>query len=822
MPSTPLGLQPARLARAARTLLIAFGAALLYPHTVLAHDLVETPVARSESVVDAGPETLTGSVHALVVDDPAHGTSHRYVDLELDDGTLVPLRGDGTPALEAGARASVTGHRNGKWLDVVTAQTAGSASRNVPKANAEVEGSFAILHADDFAHGHSVFIYQVRQASGKVNRLRLAMPPSELEPGTRVRVVGSAEADGESITPDRITILSRAASSSKAEGAIAKAAVANRVLVIMANFNNTAAPAYRAAQAQQVMTSNADSVANFFREASFGQQVMNVTVTPAWVTMNMAYPATCRDSDWGGIATRAEAAATALGAGYDSDGYDYVVYVFPTVSACGWLGLAYVGQPHKAWINGVTAFRTQAVAHEMGHNFGLLHAASLRCSGAVIGGSCSASEYGDPFDTMGNQRAMHYNAVQKSRLGWIPPTSVATYGGGAVTYTLSPLEVGGASTYAVKIPTGSVSRTYWLEFRQPIGFDSPLSAFPNNGAQIRVSSPFETMCPGCDMWSIDTELIDATPGTSTFTDATLTAGQTFSDPNYGINVTVLSATPSALTVQVATGNAAPPAPPAPATTTTSVSSTANPATSGATITLTGFVNGSAPTGSVRFTDNGSTIAGCGAVVLAGSGNTRSASCVTNALMTGSHAIVASYGGDAANKPSTGAPLAEVVNAPIDGTNVALAANGGVASASTTLGPSFAPSGVIDDRRSGAGWGVYAGWADATAGAFPDWLQVNFNGTRTIDHVVVYSVQDNYMNPAEPTDSMTGTLYVISSFDVQAWNGSAWTTIASVSGNNLIKRTVWFAPRAMSSIRISVTGTQDGVWSRITQVEAWGQ
>ena len=37
------------------------------------------------------------------------------------------------------------------------------------------------------------------------------------------------------------------------------------------------------------------------------------------------------------------------------------------------------------------------------------------------------------------------------------------------------------------VPTGSANRTYWLEFRQPIGFDSALSAFPNNGAQIRVA-----------------------------------------------------------------------------------------------------------------------------------------------------------------------------------------------------------------------------------------------------------------------------------------------------------------------------------------------
>src|SRR5678816_1960503 len=205
----------------------------------------------------------------------------------------------------------------------------------------------------------------------------------------------------------------------------------------------------------------------------------------------------------------------------------------------------------------------------MGHNFGLLHAASLRCATA-IGGACSSSEYGDPFDAMGNQRAMHYNAMQKAKLAWIPPMSVKTHTGGSATYTLSPLETGGATTYAVKIPTAASNRTYWLEFRQPIGFDSPLAAFNSNGAQIRVSYPFETMCSGCTSNSDDTELLDMTPSTTSFNDATLPVGQTFSDTTYGINVTVLSASASALTVQVGTGGgtggAAPPAPTATTTT----------------------------------------------------------------------------------------------------------------------------------------------------------------------------------------------------------------------------------------------------------------
>ena len=790
-------------------------------NTAIAHGAAGQSALQTvrEAAADVA-QTMTGTVNAFVVVDTTRGTSQRHVELRLDDDTFVPLRGRAVDALAQDARVEVSGHRRGKPLDVESVRTLSLVPSRDNGATAEVDGTLAILHADYFADEKSAFIYEVPDASGKVRRLRMGALPAALEPGMKVRVHGRADASDESMLPERITILARPAptSGAKPDGPPTKAATANSVLVIMASFNNTAAPGFSAAQAQQVMVSNADSVANFFRETSYGQQVMNVTVTPGWVTMNLAQPASCGSSDWRGIGTSADAAAKTLGTAYDPAAYQFVVYVFPTVPACGWLGLAYIGFPQKSWINGVGAFRTSTIAHEMGHNFGLLHAASLRCSGVPIGGNCSSSEYGDPFDAMGNQRTMHFNAMQKSKLAWISPTSVRTHTGGSATYTLSPLEVAGAATYAVKIPTSASNRTYWLEFRQPIGFDSPLSSFPNNGAQVRVAYPFETLCSGCDTYSDDTQLLDMTPSTATFTDATLLAGQTFSDAAYGVNVTVLSATAGALTIQVGTGGAPPP--PAFAPTTTTIVGTPNPSLTGATVAFTATVSGSAPTGAVRFTDNGVTIPGCSGIGLSGSGNARSASCSTNALITGTHAIAASYEGDAGNAASASATLSQAVHAPFKGTNVALASKGGVATASSIHSPGFSPDGVNDDRRSGAGWGSGGGWNDGTRSAFPDWVQIRFNGPKTIDHVVVHSLQDNYLSPAEPADSTKFTRYGLTDFEVQGFDGANWATLGTVSGNELVKRTVSFSPYTTDRIRILITGSRDALWSRVTEVEAW--
>jgi len=789
------------------------GAALA--HGASEHRLAAQVERETQLFAPAANDTLAGTVHELIVDDPTRGTSERRVELQLDDGAVVSLQGHGADGLVDGSRVEVTGRRRGQPLEVDTARTLSPAPTLQRKIDTEIEGTLAVLHADYFDQGSSAFIYEVHPPAGRPRRLHIGSLPASLEPGVKVRVHGRTEADGESITPRQITVLGRPTGSEAVEAGMAKAATANRVLVIMANFSNTAAPAFTAAQAQQVMTGNADSVANYFRETSYGQQVMNITVPPGWVTMSMAAPASCGSSDWSAIGTAAEAAARKLGAAYDPATYNFVVYLFPGLPACGWIGLAYIGNPHKAWINGVGAFRTNVVAHEMGHNFGLLHAANLRCTSVPIGGTCVASEYGDPFSAMGNQGSMHYNAVQKAKLAWIPATSVRTHAGGTATYTLNPLEVAGGSTYAVKIPTASSNRTYWLEFRQPLGFDAPLASLPNNGVQIRVAAPFETPCSGCDSYSDDTELLDMTPSTASFSDAALVVGNTYRDSSFNVNVTVLSFTAGALTVQVAVGGSSGSTP-----TATAISATPNPSTAGSAVTFTATVTGSAPGGSVSFTDNGTALAGCNAVGLTGSGNVRSAVCSTTALAAGNHPIVARYSGDTGNSASASAALTQVVSASGGSVNVALASNGAVVTASSSYSPGYAASGVIDGRRSGSGWGSGGGWNDGTSRTFPDWVEIRFNGPKTLDRVVVYTLQDNYQSPIEPTDTMTFTKYGVTDFDVQGWNGSTWVTLAHVGGNSLVKRTVPFAAYTTDRIRIQVTGSKDAVWSRITEIEAW--
>ena len=102
--------------------------------------------------------------------------------------------------------------------------------------------------------------------------------------------------------------------------------------------------------------------------------------------------------------------------------------------------------------------------------------------------------------------------------------------------------------------------------------------------------------------------------------------------------------------------------PAPSTPEVTLRSSANPSFSGATVTFTATVSGSAgtATGSVRFLDGSDAIAGCEAITLASG----SASCAVGTLAVGDHSISARYsGGDAYLAATSGTVTQQVQPVP---------------------------------------------------------------------------------------------------------------------------------------------------------------
>jgi hypothetical protein len=119
------------------------------------------------------------------------------------------------------------------------------------------------------------------------------------------------------------------------------------------------------------------------------------------------------------------------------------------------------------------------------------------------------------------------------------------------------------------------------------------------------------------------------------------------------------------------------------------------------------------------------------------------------------------------------------------------------------------------------WASGLGWNDATSNSYPDWLQVDFNGSKSISEINVYALQDDFLNATEPTVNDTFSIYGITNFNVQYWNGSTWTTVPNgdVSNTNKVVTKIVFSPVSTTKIRVVINNAQAS-YSRIVEVEAW--
>jgi hypothetical protein len=155
----------------------------------------------------------------------------------------------------------------------------------------------------------------------------------------------------------------------------------------------------------------------------------------------------------------------------------HVAVHFPYLPACPFAGRATI-TGGSIWLNGDAS--TYVLAHELGHNFGLGHANTLTCTSAGVRvplatttSDCTAREYGDNADVMGQGRNMtspgNINSGFADYLGWATVADLT----GAVTssrdVTLAPLAATAAQR-ALRV-TSSVGTVY-LDYRPAAGPDA--------------------------------------------------------------------------------------------------------------------------------------------------------------------------------------------------------------------------------------------------------------------------------------------------------------------------------------------------------------
>lgn len=260
----------------------------------------------------------------------------------------------------------------------------------------------------------------------------------------------------------------------------------------------------------------------WFVESSYGRVSLLATVPPLIVLPRTEAWYKSRGSEYD-LAN--DATFVGNGMGYDSDGFDHVIF-------------AYQGGPGnfqgQGTISGKTVWLRQinagSCAHELGHNLGLWHANSWETSGQSIIGPGTNLEYGNSYDWMGGARLASgdFNTVWKNRIAWLTDEFIHDIHQSGIyrvhacdTPALDPTK-----RYALTVRKDA-QRQYWGEFRQEI---NPSSPSLNSGLLLNWS-PWSQSAGG-------THLLDTTPGTAGGkSDAALTIGLTLSDAESGVHIT---------------------------------------------------------------------------------------------------------------------------------------------------------------------------------------------------------------------------------------------------------------------------------------------
>ncbi len=307
-------------------------------------------------------------------------------------------------------------------------------------------------------------------------------------------------------------------SASGSGGTTAAAPVNETTLVIMGNFTDKAfSCSGGATQLATNMFSTSTSVPSLNRLyqetsrqlVSFSGQVVGP------FNINYSSGGSCNYTGWGNALK-----AAAQAAGINLSSYRRVSYAIPSVSSCGWSGLAYLGGsfPTQSW---VASCNTGVFVHEIGHNMLFHHAAT------------PSSEYGDGSDPMGGAKMVQFNASNRIAAGWQPAGTVVDANSSG-SYSITSVSMTASSAPQVlRIRKADTNEYYYVSMRTGAGFDANLASTYKNVVSVHRSN-------GALL-------------SKTYILAQLQPGQTFSDSANGVTITPQTISGDGATISVGGG-----------------------------------------------------------------------------------------------------------------------------------------------------------------------------------------------------------------------------------------------------------------------------
>ena len=411
-----------------------------------------------------------------------------------------------------------------------------------------VEGFFQAAVEDRFSQGTSVTHYALKTPAG---HYALVFPDTRMAKGilsgSRVRVRG--QISGSSFTVNKVpatsgpALIPRAVDGFRADITMLRspAAVATtgvrKIAIVFVNYtDDQSQPMTLAVASQGVSLLN-----QYFQEVSYGKLSASGDVF-GYLQLPLSIQENCAAD---GLSTISNAGMQAAqNSGIDLSSYQSIVFEGPTTNNC-LLNEGTVGGNPGVVVGGLPVQLTDPsaelheLAHEVGHNLGMYLALAINCGAVIYNPNLSCqTQSGNILDVMGTGTG-HYNAAFKDLLGWLSPQIISATG----VYNLAPLEKLSASyPLALKIAPLLGNDTFYIEYRQPIGFDSGF--------------PYPQAYTGA-LFNLDgnpTELLNMNPNSGVLsigaTQAALAVGSQYVDYANRFSVTTLSANPASLELRI--------------------------------------------------------------------------------------------------------------------------------------------------------------------------------------------------------------------------------------------------------------------------------